>query len=327
MTTRQEMISRQQPMQTKFGYRTTATEILSGHDLAGTTAIVTGGYSGLGLETVKALSGAGANVIVPARRAVAARQALIGLPEVTVAPMDLGDLESVADFTATVRRSHTQINLIINAAGIMASPMSRTPQGWESQFGINHLGHFALVAGLWEELGDHARVISYSSIAHYRSPIRFDDINFEKSPYDPWTAYAQSKTANALFAVALDSRGANRGIHSFSVHPGGIMTDLQRHLPKAELLERRWIDEEGKPNPMFKTPAQGAATGLWAATDEELTKRGGVYCEDCAVKGIVPPEHTDMTTGGVKEWAIDMDSAEHLFAVSVKATGIDPFTR
>ncbi|MDQ1247783.1 MAG: hypothetical protein QG597_2154 [Actinomycetota bacterium] len=319
------MIARQRPLATGFGYRSTAAEVLAGCDLAGKAAIVTGGYSGLGLETVRALAEAGVAVTVPARRPDAAAAALVDVPGVTIAGMDLGDLDSVAAFTAGVRGAGTPIDLVINAAGVMASPYSRTPQGWESQFGINHLGHFALVAGVADQLSKGARVVAYSSMAHYRSPVLFDDINFDHTPYDPWTAYGQSKTANALFAVALDVRAAPRGIHAFSVHPGGIMTELQRHMPREELLQRGWIDENGDPNPLFKTHAQGAATGLWAATAAELVDRGGVYCEDCSIKGVVAPDHADPTTGGVKEWAIDVDAAERLFALSVDATGLNPF--
>ena len=174
-------------------------------------------------------------------------------------------------------------------------------------------------------LSDHARVISYSSGGHFRSPVRFDDIDFATTPYDPWVAYGQSKTANALFAVGLARRGAERGILAFSVHPGGIMTELQRHVPREELLSRGWIDEDGTPNPRFKTPAEGASTGLWAATATELVERSGAYCEDCSIKGIVAPDHSDMTTGGVKEWAIDPEAAERLWALSVAATGVDAF--
>jgi len=325
MTTPVDMMARQQPLASAFGYRTTAAEVIAGHDLAGRTAIVTGGYSGIGLETVKALAGAGAAVIAAARRPDVAQAALAGVPGVSVRQMDLGDLDSVAAFTAAVRDDGTPIDLMINAAGVMASPLSRTPQGWESQFGINHLGHFALVAGVAGQLTEGARVVAYSSVGHYRSPVLFDDVSFERTPYDPWVAYGQSKTADALFAVGLDLRAAAHGIHAFSVHPGGIMTELQRHMPREELIARRWIDEDGHPNPMFKTPAQGAATGLWAATALELVDRGGVYCEDCSIKGVVPDDHADLTTGGVKEWAIDADAAERLYALSVEATGLTPF--
>ncbi|WP_353813704.1 oxidoreductase [Agromyces sp. SYSU T00266] len=324
MVTTQDMIARQHALDAGFGYRTTAAEVIAGHDLAGKRAIVTGGYSGLGLETVKALSAAGVSVLVPARRPDAASAALADLDGVEVRTMDLGDLDSVATLTASVRDDGHPIDLVINVAGVMASPHQQTPQGWEWQFGTNHLGHFALVGGVADLLADGARIVSYSSTAHYRSPVRFEDIDFETTPYDPWIAYGQSKTANALFAVGLDARGGSRGIHAYSAHPGGIMTDLQRHMPREELVARQWIDEEGNPNPLFKTPAEGASTGLWAATAPELESRGGVYCEDCSLKGVVPPDHADLRTGGVKEWAIDVPSAERLWELSVSATGVDP---
>jgi NAD(P)-dependent dehydrogenase (short-subunit alcohol dehydrogenase family) len=323
MTTTAEMIARQQPLATEFGYRTTAADVISGHDLVGKRAIVTGGYSGIGIETVRALVGAGVTVVVPARRPDAAAAAVAGLAGVDVAAMNLGDLDSVAAFTAAVRHTGAPIDLVINVAGVMATPFSLTPQGWESQFGTNHLGHFALVAGIADLLSDGARVVAYSSVAHYRSPVLFDDINFETTPYDPWVAYGQAKTADALFAVGLDARVGSRGIHAFSVHPGGIMTELQRHMPQDELLKRGWVDADGNANPLFKSAAEGAATGLWAATAPELAERGGVYCEDSSIKGVVPADHADLTTGGVKEWAIDVDAADRLWDVSVAATGLD----
>ncbi|CAN7200038.1 oxidoreductase [Microbacterium foliorum] len=325
MTAPLDMIARQQPLSSEFGYRSTAAEVIAGTDLAGKTAIVTGGYSGLGLETVRALADAGVRAVVPARRVDAAQQALDGIAEAAVRGADLSDLDSVAAFTESVRRDGQPIDLVLNVAGIMATPFGHTAQGFESQFGTNHLGHFALVGGVADLLSDHARVISYSSGGHFRSPVRFDDIDFAATPYDPWVAYGQSKTANALFAVGLARRGAERGILAFSVHPGGIMTELQRHVPREELLSRGWIDEDGTPNPRFKTPAEGASTGLWAATATELVERSGAYCEDCSIKGIVAPDHSDMTTGGVKEWAIDPEAAERLWALSVSATGVDAF--
>ncbi|CAN7452900.1 oxidoreductase [Microbacterium foliorum] len=325
MTAPLDMIARQQPLSSEFGYRSTAAEVIAGTDLAGKTAIVTGGYSGLGLETVRALADAGVRVIVPARRVDAAQQALDGIAEAEARGADLSDLDSVAAFTESVRHDGQPIDLVLNVAGIMATPFGHTAQGFESQFGTNHLGHFALVGGVADLLSDHARVISYSSGGHFRSPVRFDDIDFATTPYDPWVAYGQSKTANALFAVGLARRGAERGILAFSVHPGGIMTELQRHVPREELLSRGWIDEDGTPNPRFKTPAEGASTGLWAATATELVERSGAYCEDCSIKGIVAPDHSDMTTGGVKEWAIDPEAAERLWALSVSATGVDAF--
>jgi len=326
MISLEEMTARQQPLESNFGYRSTAAEVIAGFDLAGKTAVVTGGYSGLGFETVRALAEAGVNVIVPARRPDTAAEVLAGLAGVQIEPMDLSDLDSVATFTAGMRDAGTPVDLLINAAGVMATPEQRTPQGWEMQFGTNLLGHFALVSGLEPLLQDGARIVSYSSVGHWRSPVLFDDINFDSTPYEPWVAYGQSKTADALLAVALDARLAGRGIHAYSVHPGGIMTDLQRNMPREELLARQWIDEDGNPNPLFKTPAEGASTGLWAATALELAERGGAYCEDCSIKGIVADDHADMMTGGAKQWAIDPEAAEKLWALSLKATGLDPFS-
>lgn len=327
MITTEAMLERQQPLESPFGYRSTAADVLDGLDLAGRRAVVTGGYSGLGLETTRALVAAGVSVIVPARRVEVAVDALAELPTVEVLEMDLANLGSVATFSDQLLAKGDQLDLMINAAGVMATPTRQlTPQGWEWQFGVNHLGHFALVAGLAPLLRPGARVIAYSSVAHYRSPVRFEDLNFDRTPYDPWVAYGQSKSADALFAVGLDARAASRGVHSFSVHPGGIMTELQRNLPQEELVARQWIDADGNPNPLFKTPEQGASTGLWAATAAELSDRGGVYCEDCSVKGIVPPEHADLLTGGVKAWAIDVAAADRLWEVSVDATGLDPFS-
>ncbi|WP_430867935.1 oxidoreductase [Demequina aurantiaca] len=325
MTKDNDIYERQRPMSSAFGYRSTAADVLEGHDLSGVTAVVTGGYSGLGFETVAALADAGAAVIVPARRPEAAAAKLEGFARVTVEKMDLSDLDSVAAFTAKVREAATPIGMMINAAGVMATPEKRTAQGWEFQFGTNHLGHFALTAGLSPLLTTGARVISYSSIGHYRSPVRFDDINFEASPYEPWEAYGQAKSANALFAVGLNARAESRGILAFSVHPGGIMTDLQRNMPAEELLARGWVDAQGNPNPLFKTAAEGASTALWAATAPELANRGGVYCEDCSIKSIVPVDYADMMEGGVKDWAVNPDAAEALWALSVKATGLDAF--
>lgn len=181
------------------------------------------------------------------------------------------------------------------------------------------------MAGVADQLREGARVISHSSVAHFFSPVLFDDVNFASTPYDPRVSYGQAKTANALFAVGLDARGAERGIHSYSVHPGGIMPNLQRHMPREVLLERGWIDAEGNPNPLFKTPAEGAATGLWAATAPELLERGGVYCADSSVNGVVPDDHSEQTSTAAKRWAIDVDAARRLWEISVGATGLDMF--
>lgn len=257
-----------------FGADSTADEVLRGIDLTGKLAIVTGGYSGLGLETTRALAKAGAHAVVPARRPEVARQELAGIENVEVDELDLGDLDSVRDFAERFLASGRTIDFLIDNAGIMACPETRVGPGWETQFATNHLGHYALANRLWPALaaGDGARVVSVSSRGHHLSPIRWEDVQWTEG-YDKWQAYGQAKTANALFALQLDTLGRDAGVRAFSLHPGGIMTPLQRHLPKEEMVERGWIDEQGNPlNPAgFKTPEQGAATQVWAATSPSST--------------------------------------------------------
>ncbi|GLZ77632.1 oxidoreductase [Actinorhabdospora filicis] len=289
-----------------FGYRTTADDVLSGIDLSGKYAIVTGGYSGLGLETVKALTKAGAEVLVPARRPEAAAEALAGLAEVDT--LDLGDLDSVRAFAG--RHLDRPVDILINNAGIMASPETRVGPGWEAQFATNHLGHYTLTNMLWPVLADGgARVVAVSSAGHRLSGIRWDDIQFTTG-YDRWLAYGQAKTANILFAVELDRRGRDEGVRAFSLHPGPIMTNLQRHMTREELDERGWVDESGRAVPDFKTPEQGAATQTWAATSPRLDGLGGLYLEDC-----------DVSENG-HDYALDPEQARRLWTLSAELTGV-----
>ncbi|MER5400948.1 SDR family NAD(P)-dependent oxidoreductase [Streptomyces sp. NPDC002599] len=256
-----------------FGARSTADDVLRGIDLSGRLAVVTGGYSGLGLETTRALAGAGAHIVVPARRPATAREALADTDGAETDELDLGDLESVRAFAERFLASGRVIDIDI----IMACPETRVGPGWEAQFATNHLGHFALVNRLWPAIAPGgARVVSVSSAGHHYSGIRWDDVHW-RSGYDKWETYGQAKTANVLFAVELDRRGRDFGVRAFSLHPGGILTPLQRHLPRQEMVERGWIDENGTPlNPEgFKTPRQGAATQVWAATSPQLAGMGG----------------------------------------------------
>ncbi|WP_394940920.1 SDR family NAD(P)-dependent oxidoreductase [Psychromicrobium sp. YIM B11713] len=309
-----------------FGAQSTAEEVLSGIDLSGQTALITGGYSGIGFETTAALSRAGARVIVPARRPEVAREALKELPEVEVATLDLGDLESVRGFAEGFLESGRVLNLVINNAGIMACPETRVGPGWEAQFATNHLGHFALINRLRPAFAEQSRVIALSSTGHFRSPIRWDDVQFT-SGYDHWQAYGQAKTANALFAVHLDALGAESGLHAFSVHPGGIFTPLQRHLSLEDQIALGWLAEDGTPSPAasahFKTPAQGAATSVWAATSALLKGHGGVYCQDCDV--AEPALEDNPALGGVKAWAVDAEQARRLWVLSAELTGVNAF--
>ncbi|MFE9808409.1 SDR family NAD(P)-dependent oxidoreductase [Streptomyces sp. NPDC005548] len=307
-----------------FGAKSTADEVLEGIDLSGKLAIVTGGYSGIGLETTRALARAGAHVVVPARRPEAAREVLEGIDGVETDELDLGDLESVRAFAERFLASGRTVDLVIDSAGIMACPETRVGPGWEAQFATNHLGHFALVNRLWPAIAPGgARVVSVSSTGHHTSGIRWDDVNW-RTGYDKWEAYGQAKTANVLFAVELDRLGRDFGVRAFALHPGGILTPLQRHLPKEEMVERGWIDENGEPlHPeAFKTPEQGAATQVWAATSPQLDGLGGVYCEDC---DIAEPAPADGSRTGVKPHATDPEQATRLWALSAELTGVNAF--
>ncbi|TDO46041.1 NAD(P)-dependent dehydrogenase (short-subunit alcohol dehydrogenase family) [Kribbella sp. VKM Ac-2571] len=313
-------MSAQHKIGSGFGHDSTADDVLAGIDLTGKLAIVTGGYSGLGLETTKALAKAGAHVVVPARRPDAARDVLGELAEVD--ELDLGSLESVKAFAERFLASGRSVDIVIDNAAIMASPETRVGPGWEAQFATNHLGHFALVNRLWPAIaaGGGARVVSVSSTGHRRSDIRWDDLEFRLG-YDKWEAYGQAKTANVLFAVQLDALGKDSGVRAFALHPGGILTPLQRHLDKQEMVDFGWIDEDGNPlNPAFKSPEQGAATQVWAATSPQLEGLGGVFLEDCEVAEVSTDD-----APGVRPYAIDPASAERLWTVSAQLTGVNAF--
>ncbi|MGO4385690.1 SDR family NAD(P)-dependent oxidoreductase [Specibacter sp. RAF43] len=317
----------QQPIRSGFGHDTTASQILDRVDLSGCTAIVTGGYSGLGLETVKALAGAGVRITVPARRPEHAREILghAGLGAVEVHAMDLGELASVREFARAYLESGLGLDILINNAAIMACPETRVGPGWEAQFATNHLGHFTLANELWPVLADGgARVVSLSSTGHKLSGIRFDDLQFSTG-YDKWQAYGQAKTANSLFAVELDKRGQEHGVRAFAVHPGGIMTELQRHLPREEMVAAGWMDESGKLREGFKTPQQGAATSVWAATSPRLDGLGGVYCEDCDIARPTEVGSPLARYVGVDAHAVDPVTAARLWDVSAELTGANAF--
>ncbi|MEU3766855.1 SDR family NAD(P)-dependent oxidoreductase [Amycolatopsis keratiniphila] len=315
------MTTAQHKIGSGFGARSTAEEVLNGIDLSGRLALVTGGYSGLGLETTRALANAGAHVVVPARRPADAEAALAGIPGTEVGELDLADLASVDAFARRFLGTGRPIDILIANAGIMAAPERRVGPGWESHFAICHLGHHALVNRLWPALkaGGGARVVTVASSGHHSSPMRWDDVQFERG-YDRWLAYGQAKTANVLFAVHLDRLGADHGIRAFSLHPGAILTPLQRHLRPEEMVERGWIDEQGnQADPDFKSPEQGAATQVWAATSPRLDGMGGLYCEDCDVAEIAAEEGEWV---GVRPYAIDAGEAERLWKLSAGLTGV-----
>jgi len=311
-------MTNQKPLDVSWGRKPEPSEVMGNVDLSGKRAIVTGGYSGIGLETVRELVRRGAEVVIPVRSEVKAREALAGIGNTSTATMDLGDLNSVASFAKSITDDGKPVDMLINNAGIMANPLTRLSHDWESQFATNHLGHFALVKALMPALQKSSapRVVALSSLAHRRLGIQWDDPHFASTDYDKWAAYGQSKTANALFARALNNQ--NEGILAFSVHPGGIMTDLQRHLPREEQIALGWMTEDGDlpeaVKPFFKTPPQGAATTLWAATSEMLNDHGGVYCEDCNIAALVSDD--DAGFFGVRSWACSDEDAERLWSMT-----------
>jgi NAD(P)-dependent dehydrogenase (short-subunit alcohol dehydrogenase family) len=315
--------SDQSPLNSGFHKKSTGQDVLADVDLYGKIAIVTGGYSGIGLETTRALASKGATVIIPVRSMEKSADCLAELEgDVQTAFMDLGDLASVNSLAEKVTSEFDRLDMLINNAGIMACPESRVGPGWEAQFGINHMGHFALTTALMPLLQKTpgTRVISLSSAAHKISDIRWDDIHFKTGNYEKWKAYGQSKTANALFANALSRRLMESGGLAFSVHPGEILTPLQRHLPREEMVAFGWIDQDGNPTELvkedFKSMEQGSSTTLWAATSELLEGKPGVYCEDCNIATLTDATSPMAQYGGVDPHACDNESAERLWALS-----------
>ncbi len=320
-------MSTQQSTNSGFGHGSEPQDVLEGIDLTGKVAIVTGGYSGIGVETVRGLAGAGAKVIVPARnreKATANLSDVVG--DVAIMDMDLADLSSVRAFADQFTSEHDRLDLLINNAGIMACPLTRVGPGWEQQFGVNHLGHFALTQALMPLLEKTAskpdsdvRVVALSSTGHKLSDIRWDDPHWESGEYDKWQAYGQAKTANALFALGLNTRLAEHGGRAFSVHPGGIVTPLQRHLPNEEMVALGWTKPDGtlteEAAKGFKSVTQGASTTLWAATSPALKDRGGEYCEDCDVAELGSQEEP-VRHRTVQPYAVDPGSAERLWTMS-----------
>lgn len=300
---------------TPFGFSTTASEVIANVDLSGKRAIVTGGASGIGLETTRSLALAGAQVTVAVRRPEAAQVVVeemrraTGNRSIRVAALDLSDLDSVA---ALVNAWKDPLHILINNAGIMAVPdLQKTPQGFELQFGTNFVGHFALTRGPHRALatGNGARVVSVSSSGHLFSPVVFDDLHFDFIPYTPFGAYGQSKTANALLTVAITRRWADDGIFSNALNPGAIATGLQKYTGGLKTPpERR------------KTPQQGAATTVLLAASPLLEGVGGLYFEDCAQAKLVAQRPTDFS-GGYAAYALDPENAERLWNVSIALTG------
>ena len=311
------------PITSPFNARSTAKEVIAGHDLSGKTVLVTGASSGIGLETARALLSAHAEVIIAVRDTTkgegVAQELRAETPDarVHVLSLDLGSLASVRQAAEQFRAQWNKLDLLINNAGIMATPQGYTPDGFEQQFGTNYLGHYLLTQLLLPAIqkAAPARVVSLSSSGHQRSDIHFDDIQFRHRPYNKWDAYGQSKTATALFAVALTYHTSSQGITSNAVHPGGIRTGLQQNLTQEEMHALGWYDEAGNLNPVFKTPEQGASTSIWAAVGQELEGIGGLYLEDCHQSTPIALDAPRSSTG-YKPYALDPDHAERLWALS-----------
>ncbi|MEZ5680605.1 MAG: SDR family NAD(P)-dependent oxidoreductase [Erythrobacter sp.] len=312
-----------------FGFESTADEVLADRDLSGRTALVTGGYSGLGLETARAMAAKGAHIILSGRDATKLSAAADEIAEATGAKVetlvcDLASLASIRHATDEANSRFDKIDLLINNAGVMACPLGHTADGFEMQFGTNHLGHFLFTNRLVPllEKGANPRIVNLSSRGHHIDGIHLDDPNFENREYEKWAAYGQSKTANILFSVGLEKRLADKGIHAYALHPGGIQTNLGRHMTEDDI---KWMmariqktaEESGQQPQGFKSIPQGAATTCWVATTDELEGAGGLYCEDCHVAH----QDDDDPSGGVRSYAIDADNAEKLWALSEELVG------
>lgn len=334
------MITAQAPLGSGFTRASTTVDVIKGIDLIGKVAVITGGYSGLGLETARTLASAGARVIVPARDVERARRTLIEAGStVEIQPMDLTDPRSVDRFTHDFLASGLPLHILINNAGVMAIPeLQRDAHGNEMQFSTNHLGHFRLTVGLWPALrrANGARIVSVSSSGHRFSPVVFDDIHFERRAYDAFKAYGQSKTANILFAVGIDRRGKRDGIRAFALHPGGIAgTNLGVHVGLEMLKKVGIVDADGRPivdlSRDMKSVPQGAATHVWCAVSPQLDGKGGVFCADCDITPVLSEndsvdlasEDRSKRIPGVHAYAIDPGAADELWRRSEEMTGVN----
>ena len=321
----------------QFGWESTTEQVLAGIDLTGKTIVVTGGSAGLGVETGRALCAAGADLVMVGRDAgkmAAAKDVVVGAragASVSSYLMDLANLESVREAGSKIAAKHPRVDVLVNNAGVMACPFLKTDDGFEMQFGTNHIGHFEFTRQLLPSLTTSgARVVNLSSAGHKYSDIVFDDIHFAHRDYDKWSSYGQSKTANMLFSVELTRRYAAQGIYSNAVHPGVIMTDLSRHLTEEDIAamasRRKSSDAKGEDKPAdrpsssgmkLKSLEQGAATSVWAATSDVFEQRGGLYLENCQ---IGEPERDNMGIG-YKPYAVDTETAARLWEVSEQLTG------
>jgi NAD(P)-dependent dehydrogenase (short-subunit alcohol dehydrogenase family) len=325
----------QHPVGSGFNAKSTAAEVLKGIDLTGKTAIVTGGNTGIGLETVSVLATAGATVIVPARDIEKAKKNLEAIPNVEIEAMDLSQPDTIDAFAENFLASGRPLHLLINNAGIMWVPLQRDSRGFESQLATNYLGQYQLVARLWPALkkANGARVVNVSSLGHHMAPFNFDDPNFEHREYQTLLGYGQSKTASNLFALELDNRAKAHQVRAYSLHPGSIAgTELARDADIELFKQMGFFDEKGNIRPeilaSLKTIAQGAATSVWAATSPLLNNIGGVYCEDADIAELLSEDPTVQSNAklhhsGVLAYSLDQSSAKRLWDLTREMTGIE----
>jgi NAD(P)-dependent dehydrogenase (short-subunit alcohol dehydrogenase family) len=315
-----------------FGATSTTDDVLSGKDLSGKRVLVTGVSAGLGVETARALSAHGAKVVGAARDLAKAERATAEVRAqaangggLELVELDLASLESVRACADALLADGRPFDAVIANAGVMRTPFGRTADGFETQFGTNHLGHFVLVNSIASLIAPGGRLVNVSSSGHRYSDVDLADPNFERTPYDPMIAYGRSKTANILFAVEFDRRHRARDVRATALHPGGILTELGRHLQPGELeatVERinTQLAAEGRPPFQFKTIPQGAATSVWAAFVAAAEEVGGRYCEDCQVsqvtEGLIRP-----VSPGVRPYALDPEHAKALWARSGELVG------
>lgn len=313
-------------MTTQFGEKSTTEDVLAGIDLTGKRVLVTGVSAGLGVETARALVAHGAEVVGAARDVAKAERATAdvraaaeaGKGAFSIVELDLASLASVRACADALNADGRPFDVIIANAGVMVPPFGHTADGFETQFGTNHLGHFVLINRIASLLKDGGRLVNLSSAGHRYSDVDLDDPNFEHTPYEPWIGYGRSKTANILFAVEFDRRHRDRGVRATAVHPGGIQTELSRHMDEGQLAAlvasiNETAAKAGTPAFEFKTIPQGAATSVWAAVVADPTEIGGKYCEDCHVAEL---QEGEGIRGGVRAYALDATHAKELWAKS-----------
>jgi NAD(P)-dependent dehydrogenase (short-subunit alcohol dehydrogenase family) len=313
---------------TAFGAKSTTDEVLAGIDLSGKRVLVTGVSAGLGVETARALKAHGAEVVGTARDLGKAGRALreAGAWPIELVEVDLASLKSVRAAADQLNADGRSFDLVIANAGVMRTPFGHTTDGFETQFGTNHLGHFVLINRIAPLIADGGRLVNLSSVGHRYSDVDLEDPNFERTPYDPMIAYGRSKTANVLFAVEFDRRHKGRGVRATAVHPGGIRTELDRHMKPGELDELvAKIDADlasrGEPPLEFKTIPQGAATSVWAGVVASGSEVGGHYCADCHVVTNVTDGELSVLSDGVRPYALDPERAKSLWAKSEEMVG------